>query len=224
MKVNLAIPYRASDGTRREAYERVIKELITLFPFSSFAVFDSHHSDFNRSASRNLAINQNSDADVVVLCDADSIPEKEPLRDAIYGAQTDGLVHYPFDTVNQLTMTSTRRVGTVPLSALRVMQRYGPSEGGCWVLRPETWWKAGGMDERISGWGQEDRAFQLTNHLLVGKPVIHPGNLYCLWHDRGGIIFNPKDADILNSYMSMKDDFYSMRAYLNARGHYEQKL
>lgn len=221
MKVVLAVPWgtRSDDGTRRAAFMKTSEQLSKLFPWFRTEVYDSGHSSFNRAATRNLAVRDNRDADVIVLCDADSIPEQQPLAEAISGATSSGRIHFPFTTVRRLTRAATSRIGRRDLSVLRYYREY-PSEGGCWVFSPEVWWNAGGMDERLNGWGNEDRVFLITNHTLVGKPIRHEGLLYVLWHTRHETFEEP-DSELHSVYDSLYGDVERMKKYLDKRGSYE---
>lgn len=220
MKVSLGIPFRSNnDPSRIYAYGKTLEFLLDSYQWHQIATFDTSHPRFNRAAARNKAVRRFQDSDVIVLCDADSIPESAPLERAIKEAAVDGLIHYPFDTVHDITKNSTRLVGQRPLHCLKTIQTYGPSEGGCFVFNPNTWWQAGGMDERLTGWGFEDRVFLITNHTLVGKPKIHTGNLYCLWHDRGkSVTIDPGDSQLFNEYSELEGKPEELREYLYRRG------
>lgn len=211
MKVCLGIPFASEEPSRVAARDVVRPLLEDMYPwddvqeFANFGAELNGGPSFNRGASRNSAVRYFSDADVVVLCDADSYPEPEPLENAISAAYRFGLVHFPFDIVNVLAPSGA------------VAYTYGPSQGGCWVFRPETWWQAGGMEERLSGWGQEDRIFLITNQTLVGQPIFHPGNLYCVYHDRSDSVFDPRDAEIFAEYEAVAGDVAAMTLYLERR-------
>lgn len=176
MRVSLGIPFSSDDPSREAVFGRVLDELINLSDWCDWAsVGVNRRGTFNRGATRNelvTVLDLSCEPEVIVLCDADSVPERDPLMRAVLGAAHDGMVHFPFTTVNQLAEDGT------------VAYAYGPSAGGCWVFRSETWWDLGGMDER-GGWSLDDRSFLVQMKTFDKGPVFHPGVLTCHWHHRG---------------------------------------
>src|SRR5690606_36606862 len=59
---------------------------------------------------------------------------------------------------------------------------YGLSVGGVFVIRPDAWWSAGGMDERLTGWGSEDVAVRRAADTLLGKTRTPWGSIVHLGH------------------------------------------
>lgn len=206
MKVCLAYPFRPDGHERAWNFGHVRRCVDTYYPWDTIIQVDSGHEKFNRAATRNLAVthSQSIGADVVVICDADSVPEQQPLEDAINGAFQDGRIHYPFDTVYELVPKATQQVGHQNIEQLK-QRAFGKcaSEGGIWVTKPSTWWKVGGQDVRFAGWGCEDRAFLAANRTLVGDPVKHPGALLCMYHNRdqnNEDAWDPEEVAILIKY------------------------
>jgi hypothetical protein len=184
MKVVLGFHFRG-DSLREKIFERVKPIVRSLSLFSDVYDCDSGHAIYNRSASRNLVVKKALElgADVVVICDADSVPEQRPLEEAINECMVTGKLHVPFNTVKLLSPSHLNRK-TIELSRLRAISSYGPSCGGVYVVRPQRWVEAGGMDERIVGWGYEDEIFLVSTTTFLGRYVSHPGNLYTFNHAR----------------------------------------
>lgn len=220
LKASIAIPYRDSDGSRAAGHQKALSYISELG--YSIRIHDSDPGQpFNRAQARNNAV-RDSDDDVIIICDADSVPEAEPLKAAVEGAFRYGVCHFPFDVVRDLDSNGTEQSGfPTPLASLSYLQEYGPSQGGCWVIRPDCWWKAGGQDERLTGWGQEDRAFLVCTMTLLGRSVSLPGRLYTMHHRRSGRI-HPEDLTIFNQYNSLYGDVVMLRRYLHERGSYEE--
>lgn len=181
MNVTVVIPYRGDGAHRDRAYTHTRAHLTALLPDAEIVAADSGHAPFNRAASRNEGVRQ-ARGDVVVVCDADSLPEPEPLHAAINAAPTGG-VHLPYTFFRALTREHTERVlhDGAPPRAAKPLYYSTTSVGGCYVATRDTWWAAGGQDERFHGWGYEDTAFAWAAECLVGLHR-HHGVLYGLWH------------------------------------------
>lgn len=225
MNVVLGIPFRDdSEFSRSAAYSIVRDRLSGMYAFSNVVVGDSGHPRFNRAASRNQLVRtaETLGADVIVLCDADSIPEKQALHDSINQAFEDSSLHYPFNQVWELAPKATYLVKagrTLAQLRNRCLTRYGPSQGGIWVCKPSTWNAAGGQEPRLSGWGCEDRAMIAAAETLIGTAVQHDGVLICMHHQRPpqGEQWIPEDVELLRRYETAIYNPYEMKAIINER-------
>ena len=218
-------PWRPTPD-RIPAWEVVSARIPTFYPFYEVWTVDSGHDTFNRAATRNLAVEWagSRGADVVVLNDADSIPEQGPLWEAIETAQ-DGLIHFPFDIVWYLQYKATMwlKVGhNLAQLRSRIIDKC-ESEGGVWVCTPEAWFKAGGMDDRLNGWGCDDRSFLAASRTLLGMPVKHQGVLCCLWHDRPPPeeVWVPSEVEVMINYQEAYLNPEKMRKVIDDRGDLE---
>ncbi len=219
MRTALIFPWRPTDD-RLQAFQ-VTKELVpSFYDFDFILTVDSGHPIFNRSASRNYGVHLATlrNVDVVVVCDADSVPQKETLKAAI-AAAPDGLMHFPFHEawyINEKGMIRVRQNATTEQIRSRIYDKCN-SEGGVWVCRPETWWKAGGQDPRLANWGCDDRAFLAASRTLVGMPVKHDGFLYCLPHTRPseGEIWIPEEVQVMVEYQEAYGDQEKMKKLLS---------
>lgn len=215
----LAIPFRGNGGERERILAKSIELLRNLYNWQHVELFDTSHPSFNRAASRNRGVfaAEQYGCDVVVVCDADSIPEKEPLRDAIHSAN-DGLIHFPFTTVVEYPVGRIDELDPSMGAARVIGSGWYPSQGGCWVSTPEAWWKAGGMDERILYWGPEDRAFLAAYRTLLGDSVRHEGMLVCISHGGRGREFDPSDVNVMQQYEQALGDRDRMLEVIASRG------
>lgn len=146
---------------------------------------DSGHDPFSRAGSRNLGVRlaQEAECDVVVLCDADTLPEREPLLASIVSAHESGRLVLPYTLFRGLSPNGTRSyLGGTPPQACEVELESEWSTGGVMVITPTAWNRMGGMDERMTGWGAEDTAARVACDALLGPTVKHPGTIYHLWH------------------------------------------
>ena len=178
----IVVPWR-DDGARARACEYVCRQLRSMLPGAGLVLCDSGHDTFNRSASRNLGVKLAGQDEIIVVCDADTLPDPHGLELALPAA-THGGLHYPFSVVNYLTEAGTDlilRDGSVPDPA-RIEFSLPSAHGGCFVLRADQYCQAGGFDERFTGWGFEDNAWYAIVRDRIGKPEHHDGVAWHLWH------------------------------------------
>lgn len=169
--VAVVIPWRSTGPDRDAAKDNTVKALKAILPDAKFIFADSGHKVFNRSASRNKGV---AEAEAlgctrVVVCDADTIPEKKPLLEAV-DACMDGVLHLPYNRVHLLNEDGSIRAEVTH------------SVGGVWVMSVEAWQSVGGQDEGFTGWGYEDDSFYLITNTLLGPAVRHEGLIVCQWH------------------------------------------
>jgi hypothetical protein len=194
--VNVAavIPWRPGRPDRSAHHVTVRRHLREVLPHAVHMDADSGHPKFSRAGSRNHGVRlaAESGCDVVVLCDADTLVEREPLLDAVEACQ-DGVMHLPYTRYRSLTRTGLAQyeAGTALLDC-DVDHDHEGATGGVIVIRVDAWWRAGGMDERFQGWGHEDAAFRLAADTLLGPTVRHPGAIHHLWHAREWNLGSPE--------------------------------
>jgi len=187
----IVVPWRDTDPDRAQAFEFVSTRLHTLLPDARLILADSGHEPFNRAASRNHGVTL-ADEGVVVICDADTIPEVEPLHAAINAAAADGLLHLPYTHYRALSKAGTTAArGGTKLRGCHAELETTCSQGGILVMRADTWQAAGGMDERFTGWGFEDAAFHAAVRTVHGDVIRHAGTIHHLWH--------PSDIDFTSN-------------------------
>ncbi len=183
--VLVVIPWRPQPD-RVYAHDLTHARYAELLPGAELVDVDTDHDPFCLAGCRNKGVRlaEEAGADVVVLGDADTLPEQAPLLAAIEGATRDGLVHLPYTEYRSLGGRGTKqyRVG-VPLADCDHFTIEGACSG-ILVATPASWWAAGGQDERFLGWGAEDAAFWSAHVALLGAdPVRHEGRVYSLTHE-----------------------------------------
>lgn len=131
---------------------------------------------FNRSAARNAAVRA-SDADVVVILDADTVGQPQAFRRAVEATYADGVTRLPYTRCFVLDEHDTARA----LAGHPLPPRYEVRGacGGALVLRRDVYDSLGGHDERYTGWGYEDVDFAKR-----AKPERVQGCIWALRHER----------------------------------------
>ncbi|MFI1485766.1 glycosyltransferase family 2 protein [Streptomyces sp. NPDC020747] len=184
MTVAVVIPWRPGTPERNAHHEHVRAHLQQLLPDAIHLDVDSGHTPFSRAGSRNEGVRQAqaAGADVVVICDADTLPEAEPLHAAIEAAD-DGRLHLPYTWYQGLSRPGTLAyLAGVPAADCATDLAHEWATGGVLVIRPASWWAAGGMDERFVAYGFEDAAYRIAADALLGPTVAHQGAITHLWH------------------------------------------
>lgn len=185
MRVLVAIPWR-SQPDRVYAHDLTVQRYRELLPTAVFADVDTDHTPFCLAACRNRGVRlaEELGADVVVLGDADTLPERDPLLEAIEQARYSRFVHLPYTEYRSLGATGTgqHRDGTPLQDCDHVTIPFATS--GVYVTTPATWQACGGQDERYRGWGPEDFSWLIAHRALLGHdPVRHDGRVYALGHN-----------------------------------------
>lgn len=184
MKIGLVIPWR-SQPSRIPPFESVISWYKTNFPSINIYLAD-RPGVWNLSASRNDGVRmaQKDGCDVVIVNDADTIPEYLPVTEAIKDAYGDGYCHTPYTNYVMLTKGGTAQYikrGT-PLSRC-AGRPYADACSGTYIATPDMWFSIGGQDEKFTGWGYEDNAWHRAHEIILGrKSIRHKGNCYAFNH------------------------------------------
>lgn len=183
MPLIVIIPWRPQPS-RVAAFDAVVAWYRSHFDDVEIRTIDSPDELFNLSQCRNLGIDSISDPDqVVIINDADTIPQFAALQAAMSAAASSGLVHLPYTSYNWLGGT-----GTAQFFEGRALEDcdYELVRGACsgvYVTTPSTWWKHGGQDETFRGWGFEDAAWYVAHETLLGAPPHrHEGTVFALHH------------------------------------------
>jgi hypothetical protein len=185
MRVLVAIPWRPQ-AHRVYAHELTVARYHDLLPDADVVDVDTGHEPFCLAGARNEGVRtaERGGYDVVVLADADTLPEREPLVAAIDAARTSGRVHLPYTEYRSL-----RADGTAQFQAGMPHEQcnhlvVAAACSGVLVTTPATWWSVGGQDERFRGWGLEDVAFLVAHRALLGAELVrHTGRVYALHHE-----------------------------------------
>lgn len=182
-RARVVIPWRAAPS-RMDAFARVVDWYRTNLPEAPVETVDTGDVPFVLAACRNAAMRSAGPDEVVVIGDADTIPERGPLVAAIHAAATSDVVHLPYDEYRWLGRSgSADHAAGIPLEHCAVEQFVDSACSGVYVATRRVWESHGGQDEAFRGWGFEDAAWLLAHTTLLGAPPQrHRGRVYALHH------------------------------------------
>ncbi|MGH3584747.1 MAG: glycosyltransferase family 2 protein [Pseudonocardia sp.] len=222
MTVAVVIPWRPGTPERNAHHQHIRNHLTAMLPDALHLDVDSGHSPFSRAGSRNEGVRQAqaAGADIVVLCDADTLAEPQPLLAAI-DAATDGVLHLPYTWYRGLSQAGTAAyLGGVQAAHCATDWAHEWATGGVLVIQPTAWWAAGGMDEAFTGWGFEDTAFRTAADALLGPTVKHEGTITHLWHPLESGLGSPQHTaggQRMQRYVDATNDPAKIRALISER-------
>ncbi len=210
----VVLPWRPAPS-RIPAFERVLAWYAAQLPELTVHTVDTDDDPFVLAACRNRAMREAAPDSVVVVGDADTLPEPGALRAAIEAARRSDLVHLPYTAYHWLGRSGTAQFAAgVPLPDCDHELVVGACSG-VYVATPRTWASHGGQDENFRGWGFEDAAWYLAHQTLLGAPPVrHPGRVYALHHEgevRSGARYDA-NARRMQRYRDASGDPVAMRA------------
>lgn len=199
MNFDVIIPFWPDEeGHRRRLYNWVHDRWLHLYGEDLKMITASGWpcDPFNRARARNDGASS-AKTNVLVFADADTIPIKEYVDEAVaIAADGHWAIAYGKDRYYNLTEDATE----VYLDKDPWVEIVEPGEGeyehkvtsfsGIIAVPREAFGRIGGYDERFEGWGWEDNAFQITLDRRWGKHVRVDGFVNHLWHPRGEASFD----------------------------------
>jgi GT2 family glycosyltransferase len=136
-----------------------------------------------RNLGAEITAHEPDPATVLVFNDADSIIPHRQILEAVHQASVAPGLVYAYDLYLRLD------------EAGRVEQElFAPPSMGCAAISRDSFWEAGGFDQRFVGWGYEDVEF--AQRCASRWPVRRvSGVLEHLWHGARNSDDSPADAD-----------------------------
>jgi hypothetical protein len=212
--LTVIVPWRPQPS-RVAAFDALRRWYAESIPDAVIRTIDSDDEIFNLSRCRNLGVTAVGDPnEVVVINDADTIPELAPLLEAVAAAATSGLVHLPYDRYHWLGATGTTQLFAGTPAVECHFELVHGARSGVYVTTPATWWAHGGQDEQFRGWGFEDSAWYVAHETLLGEPPRrHSGAVYALNHELQARIGTQYDrnAERMDRYSAAASDPDAMR-------------
>jgi hypothetical protein len=216
--LTVVIPWRPQPS-RLPAFDAVVEWYRTNFDEVDIRTIDSDDAVFNLAQCRNIGIRAIENPDqVVVINDADTLPEFPALLAAIEAAATSGVVQLPYTAYHWLGAPGTAQFSAgTPLGECDFELVRGACSG-VYVTTPATWWSHGGQDERFRGWGFEDAAWYLAHSTILGEPPRRTdGTVYALHHTaevREGPQYEA-NAALMQRYRDASSSAEAMRQFVS---------
>lgn len=184
--VAVFIPWRDSGVPERQRSMVYVKNHLENILDTEVHFADGSKKQFSLAAARNNAIYQakSMGAKIAVICDADTILEKEAIVDAVFHIKKFNSIVVPFKFSRYLTEASSKAVleeNANPYD-VEVMHIFDWSVGAAIISSVDEWERVGGQDERFTGWGFEDVAFAIAAEKMGNKPIKINGIMNHLWH------------------------------------------
>lgn len=166
----LAFPYAPNEPIRAEAWEIVSAFYEKHFPdIPQFTCSATPIGEpFLRAKTRNQLVKdcEQLGFDLVALIDADTLIHPDGIKRMIeVVAKQPMFLGKPFLQGTNLALPGMRFTA----ETMRWPRPKFNDPGAAWIIRPETWWAAGGMDENFRSWGGEDEAFAYTLTAVGGS-------------------------------------------------------
>lgn len=209
--VFVGIPWRdRGDKARRQSVECVHAHLQKITHAIPHRI-DGDGEAFSLAAARNRIVRmaEEAGAKVVVICDSDTLIEQTAMSKAVVAARESDRVILPFNLFRALGQRESIMVmnGRNPI-LLPDIGSLTWSVGGAFVTTPEAWWALGGQDERFTGWGCEDTAFNIVADKMRRSHVRVEGVIHHLWHPAS------PDKDAAN--LSYQENAALLQRYVDA--------
>lgn len=196
--ISLLIPtgFGPEDERRIDIFNWVLARWMMQFSGTDWQVClgTDNGEEFNRSRARNAAFQQ-SDGDILVLSDADTITTPANVLAAIDIVKKTGawvIAHEYYYSVCEiytdfiLAHRPDFDLGDGSFHRTKIdWVMHNQSVAGVLVMPREAYESVEGHDERFKGWGYEDSAFAAKLDRVWGTAQRTSGHIAHLWHPRG---------------------------------------
>ena len=208
MKVCVVIPWR-SQRSRIPAMKATVafyQEALQGLDFS-IMLSDSVGS-FNHAQARNSGVinAMQQGADVLIIGDADTIPETNALLASIHLAYNEAECVLPFTEYKSLTKAGTLMYlyfnKTLGKRFCKVIKG---AVGSIYVIKPTLWLASGGQDSRFRGWGGEDIAFNHAYKILFKKDFARINASAISLQHRAKRLISEENRNMLEEYFRINN-------------------
>ncbi len=230
MSVDVLIPYEPLDALAERLYAYTVGYISARTGWNirvaGSARDEASRSRFNHPKAINAAA-RSSTADVLVICDADTLPVGH-FEDAVARVESmEWAWSLPLWYMKAgETVTAEILAGADP-AATRDEECDWVGDGVSWagvqIVRRISFLAVGGWDERFVGWGSDDACFGLAMDTIVGEHTRFDGTALHLWHPQGPAdsYLHPAWGDqyrLTERYKAAAGDLTAMAAILSEEG------
>jgi hypothetical protein len=224
--LSIVVAYRRADPHRERIFLWTMRRWAALIPEAELIVGEmaSDTGPFCLAEARNNGVRQSTRQNVL-LADADAIGFREAVDSGLSLLECGGVARvFPYGNYYHLDGgTTAALLSSAPDADPRSVTRlqhddgYPNSTSGLVLIGRDTFWQAGGFDERMKGWGPEDQAFDEAVTTLCGPSArIMTSDLWHLNHPvaPGSTTTNPHYAAscvLWDEYKAASGDVDAMR-------------
>ncbi len=222
--VAVLMPIVGDDPWRTRAAGFVLELYREFFPDWQIIVCRSEQTPFCRGHLLNQAVTD-TEADVIVLADADSLVQPhQALRAAHLAAESPGLI-FGYTRYRKLSVEATSQLDSwaqafrLPDECFEWEQLNAGSQG-CAAIQRSCFNRVGGFDPKFVGWGFEDLAFDVMCEAHWPSRRV-AGDLIHLWHPtaEGTPLASANEARYLNEYVPRFGDKDALRNLVMGETH-----
>jgi GT2 family glycosyltransferase len=219
-KISILLPYQPDNGPRDIAFNWLKKFYEVTMPEAELCVGLSAGGLFNIAQAFNNAAN-NATREIFVLAAGDVIYDPAIIDEAVklldkypWVIAFRGVYNLSLDNTNRLLSTEPNWPPNTSIDEYYIDNYYERFAGKLMVMRRETYFAAGGYDERFVGWGGDDDAFVNALETLCGPFIKLDNTVIHFYHERTDWSNAPNSEGNLNL----------LGRYIHAWGNKEEML
>lgn len=216
--VEVIVPWQDACEDRSRALEWVFDRYRAEHPEWRVTVAPAPDGPWCKGAAVNPVVRADG-PEVVIVADADTWTTG--LQEAVDKVTT-GLAGWaiPHQLVHRLTPEGTRQLldtGRAP-DGMLAQPAYRGVAGGGFVVLPRALAREVPLDQRFTGWGQEDMSWAVALHVLAGPAWRGDHDLIHLWHEpqqrQDRKVGSPQGQRLFRRYIAARNDPALMRALI----------
>lgn len=215
--VEVVIPWKDGCDDRARALEWVFDRYRAEHPDWLVTVAPAPEGRWCKGAAVNRVVRRDGPP-IVIVADADTWTSGLPEAvDRVASGVAPWAI--PHDHVLRLTAAATRDLlDTGAVSSDLDQPAYRGVAGGGFVILPRRLAREVPLDERFTGWGQEDMSWAVALHVLAGPAWRGDHDLIHLWHEpqqrQDRKVGSPEGQQLFRRYIAARKDPALMRALI----------
>lgn len=200
-KFSILIPFRTDGGSREQIFQWLLAYYRTCLPDAEIITCDDGGGEaINRSRMRNNCAAQ-ATTGILLFLDADTLVDAQYIYQGVQAIR-DGAPMVQYQNLYWLHEYRTESIlREDPTAGFPAIDHAVDTEHFCadfpglmFGMTRATYDLVGGFDDRMTGWGEEDPAFQCAIRGAIGEIARIPIVLYHMYHARGAECSTQTDA------------------------------